>query len=170
MNGAPPRIALRPEMEADRGFSRAVYGASRAEELAQVPWSDMQRAAFLDQQFDAQRLHYRAQHPRAEWSVVVVDGVDAGRLYVDETPGLLLLIDIALLPGFRARGIGRALMDGVIARAEAAGRAVRLHVEKDHPALGWYRRLGFVVDGDVGVYWRMVRPARSPVASTGEAA
>lgn len=170
MSAVPPRIALRPETEADRGFSRAVYGASRAEELAQVPWSDAQRGAFLDQQFEAQRAHYRAQHPRADWSIVVVDGMDAGRLYVDEAPGLLLLIDIVLLPAFRGRGIGRALMAGVIERAEGAGLAVRLYVEKDNPALDWYRRLGFVVDGDVGVYWRMVRPARSGAASTGEAA
>lgn len=170
MNAAPPRIALRPETEADRAFSRAVYGASRTEELARVPWSDAQRAAFLDQQFEAQRSHYRAQHPRAEWSIVVVDGVDAGRIYLDEAPGMLLLIDIALLHAFRGRGIGRTLLAGVIERAEAAGRAVRLYVEKDNPAFRWYGRLGFTVDDDAGVYWRMLRPTVALASARGEAA
>lgn len=169
MSPTAPRIALRPETDADRALSRAIYGASRAEELACVPWTAAQREAFLDQQFDAQRRHYRAHFPAAEWSIVVVDGSDAGRLYLDGAGDPLLLIDIVLLPAFRGRGIARALMAGVLARADAANRGVRLHVEKDNPALDWYLRLGFRNDGDAGVYWRMLRPAQAP-GVRGEAA
>lgn len=169
MSPAPPQVALRPESDADQALSRAIYGASRADELARVPWSTAQREAFLDQQFDAQRRHYRAQHPRAEWSIVVVDGEDAGRIYVDEVPGMLLLMDLALLPAFRGRGVARVLLARVLDRADGGHLAVRLHVEKDNPVQHWYRRLGFAIDGDAGVYWRMVRPARGAVA-TGAAA
>jgi ribosomal protein S18 acetylase RimI-like enzyme len=157
MTASAPVVALRPETAADLALSRAIYAATREQELARVPWTAAQREAFLAQQFDAQRHHYRAHHPRAQWSIVVVDGADAGRLYLDQTPDMLLLIDIALLPAYRGRGIGRRLMDGIVARAEGAGIAIRLHVEHDNPALAWYRRLGFVVDGDTGVHWRMLR-------------
>jgi ribosomal protein S18 acetylase RimI-like enzyme len=169
MTASGPIVALRPETAADLALSRAIYAATREQELARVPWTPVQREAFLAQQFDAQRQHYRAHHPRAQWSIVMVDGADAGRLYLDQAPDTLLLIDIALLPTYRGRGIGRRLMAGVMALAEQAGIAVQLHVEHDNPALDWYRRLGFVVDGDTGVYWRMRRPpvavARSEVAA-----
>lgn len=165
MNASAPAIRLRPETDGDRALSRAIYGSARADELARVPWSAAQREAFLDMQFEAQRRHYRAHYPQAEWSIVAVDGADAGRLYLDDSGDALLLVDVALLPTFRRRGIGRALLDGVLARAEAGGRAIRLHVEKDHPALGWYLRLGFAVDGDAGAYWRMQRPAPAKEAA-----
>jgi ribosomal protein S18 acetylase RimI-like enzyme len=157
VTASEPIVALRPETAADLALSRAIYAATREQELALVPWTPAQREAFLAQQFDAQRQHYRAHHPRAQWSIVVVDGADAGRLYLDQAPDTLLLIDIALLPTYRGRGIGRRLMAGVLARSEGAGIAIQLHVEHDNPALHWYRRLGFVVDGDTGVYWRMRR-------------
>lgn len=161
MTHTEPVVSLRPEIDADRALSWAVYASTREQELARVPWTTAQREAFIEQQFDAQRRHYRAHHPRAQWSIVVADGVDAGRLYVEQAPSLILLIDIALLPQFRGRGIGRRLMADVVAHADSAGLPIRLHVEQDNPALGWYRRLGFVVDGDTGVYWRMLRPAGS---------
>lgn len=166
MSAATPAFALRPETDADRTLSRSIYAAARADELGRVPWSPAQREAFIDMQFEAQRRHYRAHHPRAQWAIVVVGGIDAGRLYVDESGPVLLLIDVVLLPAFRGLGIGRALLADVLARADAAGAAIQLHVEKDNPVLGWYRRLGFVVDSDAGVYWRMLRPA----AATGAAA
>lgn len=165
MIAAAPAIRLRPETDDDRALSREIYGSARAEELARVPWSQTQREAFLDMQFDAQRRHYRAHYPQAEWSIVVVDGADAGRLYLDDSGDALLLVDVVLLPSFRGRGIGRALLAGVLARADAGGRAIRLHVEKDNPALGWYLRLGFAVDGDAGAYWRMQRPAPASKAA-----
>ena len=34
----------------------------------------------------------------------------------------------------------------------AAGKAVSVHVEKNNPAMGLYRRLGFVTAEDKGVY------------------
>jgi len=165
MIAAAPAIRLRPETDDDRALSRSIYASARADELARVPWTVAQREAFLDMQFEAQRRHYRDHYPQAEWSIVVVDGADAGRLYLDDSCDALLLVDVALLAPFRRRGIGRALLAAVLARADAGRRAVRLHVEKDNPALAWYQRLGFVVDGDAGAYWRMQRPATANEAA-----
>jgi ribosomal protein S18 acetylase RimI-like enzyme len=52
-------------------------------------------------------------------------------------------------PRFRRAGVGRVLVDAVIARARAAGkRRVVLHVVADNtPAAGLYERAGFVPTG-----------------------
>ena len=52
-------------------------------------------------------------------------------------------------PGFRRSGVGRALVEAVIARARAAGkRRVVLHVVADNTdARGLYERTGFVATG-----------------------
>lgn len=67
-----------------------------------------------------------------------VDGVTAGCVFVEQQPGRLCLSRLAVLPGYRRRGIGRALIEQVEARARAgagarragraagAGRAARL--------------------------------------------
>lgn len=165
MTARRPQVALRPETDADRALSKAIYASTREAELALVPWTDAQREAFIEQQFDAQFRHYRAHYVGVEWMIVVVDGIDAGRIYLGEADGMLLLVDLALLPAFRGRGVGGALMDDVLARAAAKGLPVRLHVEKDNPALAWYRRLGFEVDGDAGFYWRMLRPPQASEAA-----
>ena len=53
------------------------------------------------------------------------------------------MIDIALLPDHRGRGIGARLLRDVLHEATAAGLPVRLSVERSNPARSLYERLGF---------------------------
>jgi ribosomal protein S18 acetylase RimI-like enzyme len=65
-------------------------------------------------------------------------------------------MDIALLPAYRGQGIGTRLLDALLAQAQ--GAPVTLHVEPLNPAQRLYRRLGFRLLEDRGVYhfleWR----------------
>ena len=71
-------------------------------------------------------------------------------------------IDIALLPAFRGRGIGSALITGLFAEADGALLPVRIHVEHANPAQRLYQRLGFAFAGEAGgVYRLMERPPRA---------
>ena len=70
-------------------------------------------------------------------------GVPAGRLYIHREPATLLVMDIALLPDWRGRGIGTALMQWVCSQARAAGKSVTVSVEKYNRAQTLYRQLGF---------------------------
>jgi ribosomal protein S18 acetylase RimI-like enzyme len=143
-------IVLRPATDADRPFLERVYASTRTEELAPVPWSDDEKAAFLAQQFEAQRTAYSGAYPRASFDVVMVHGEPAGRLYVDRRPADIRIVDIALLPEYRGRGIGTALLRAVQAEAVASNRTVSIHVERFNPARALYERLGFEVVGATG--------------------
>lgn len=63
-------VRLRPALPEDAEFLCAVYSSTRAEELAVTGWSDVQKAAFCRQQFDAQDAHYRMHYPTAEYSII----------------------------------------------------------------------------------------------------
>lgn len=153
-------FALRPETEADIAFLRRLYASTRAAELALTDWTDAQKGAFTDSQFDYQRRHYRAHYPQTEWCVLEHDGAPAGRLYLYRGQSAFEVLDIALLPSWCGRGIGTALMQAVCALAREGGRSVIIYVEKFNPALRLYSRLGFRETGDEGTHWRMEwRPA-----------
>jgi ribosomal protein S18 acetylase RimI-like enzyme len=151
--------SLRPVEDADRAFLVELYGSTREEELAQVQWDDGARRAFVEQQFSAQDAHYRANYPGATLDVIEVDGAPAGRLYVHRGPSDIRIMDIALAPAFRGRGIGTALLGSLMEEADASGRKLSIHVEQNNPARSLYDRLGFRPAGEHGVYVLMERQA-----------
>ncbi len=149
-------FTLRPETEADLPFLRQLYISTRWGELAAVTnWTKAQKVAFLESQFTLQRHHYRTYYPTTDWGILEHDGAPAGRIYVERGENKHLVIDVALLPEWRGRGTGTALMQAVMAQAREAGKAVSIAVEKYNPAQRLYRRLGFREVSDEGVYWFM---------------
>lgn len=140
-------VALRDERDEDEPFLRALHASVRAQDpLARL------MPALVDQQFEMQLANYRAGFPDAGRWIVELDGASIGRLYVDETGEGVRLLDIALMPEARGRGIGGMLVRRVMADAAASGKTVTLQVEAANPARQLYARLGFrdvLVDGPV---------------------
>jgi ribosomal protein S18 acetylase RimI-like enzyme len=160
---ADPLLSLRPIAPDDEELLFRVYASTRAEELAAVAWTDEQKAAFLRMQFAAQHRYYHENYTASCFDVVLVDGRPAGRLYVARWTEEMRIVDIALLPEFRRRGVGSALLARLREEAEEKRLPLRIHVERMNPALGLYERLGFRVIEDRGVYlfmeWRAGAPA-----------
>jgi ribosomal protein S18 acetylase RimI-like enzyme len=150
-------LRLRPVEDADRAFLVELYGSTREEELAQVEWDGGVKRAFVEQQFSAQDAHYRANYPGATLDVIEVDGAPAGRLYVHRGPSDIRIMDIALAPPFRGRGIGTSLLRSLMEEADSSSRKLSIHVEMNNPARSLYGRLGFEPAGEHGVYVLMER-------------
>jgi len=145
-------LRFRPITDADLPFLALVYASTRTEELAVTPWTDAEKAAFLDMQFRAQHQHYQAHYPEADWLVVMHGGENIGRLYIERWPSAHCIIDVALLPAHRGKGFGETLLRDLQDEAATAGKAVSIHVEKNNRAMRLYRRLGFRTAEDKGVY------------------
>ena|SRR5256885_4022849 len=157
MASAVGKIGLRPITAADAPFLRALYGSTRAKELAPVPWSEEQKRAFLDLQFRAQSVHYLKHYGDGQFLMIEEDGRAIGRLLLHRTPEEIRVIDISLMPEHRGRGIGTRLLRDVLAEGEASRRRVSIHVEHFNPAKRLYERLGFRYVETNGVYDLMVR-------------
>ena len=154
MKGSP-RVSLRATVEADRPFLLHVYRTTREPELTPLPWTDEQKDAFCAMQFTAQDRSYRESYPDGAFLVIECDGVAVGRLYRAVGVEAMHLVDITLLPAWRNRGIGTALLQETIALAASAGLPLQLHVDKANPARRLYTRLGFREIEDAGIYTRL---------------
>lgn len=152
----PPRgVTLRPQTAADRAFLRALYGSTRADELALTPWTDAQKDAFIAFQFAAQSAHYAEHYHDADFLVIERDGTPIGRLYIWRGAMDIRIVDISLIPEARGAGIGTALLREVLAEGTRTGKSVSIHVERFNPALRLYRRLGFAHVSEDGIYYLM---------------
>lgn len=155
--------AWRAERDADEAFLRRLYRSVREPELVMTPWPEAVRENFCNSQFDLQRRHYRAHYPCGHWGVIVWQGQDVGRLYLDLSPSRWGLMDIALLPEWRRQGLGGRVLDWLLGQADQAGVICGLYVEQQNPARLLYENRGFVVEEEQGVYIRMSRPVGSAV-------
>jgi ribosomal protein S18 acetylase RimI-like enzyme len=151
----PPAIRFRSANDTDLPFLSTLYASTRAEELRAVDWSDEQKTAFLNQQFDAQHRYYHEQFQAAEYLVIEQEGIPIGRIYLDRRVDELRLIDIALMPETRNQGLGEALLRDLLDEGQTSALPVRIHVETFNPAMRLYLRLGFKPIEDQGVYQLM---------------
>ena len=145
-------LAFRPITDADLPFLARVYASTRMEELAIIDWTDAQKAAFLQSQFDAQHAHYQKHYAGTEFFIIEHTGTAIGRLYLARWAREHRIVDIALLPAHRAKGLGTALLRDLLDEAARADKAMTIHVEKFNLAMSLYRRLGFVAVSEEGVY------------------
>ena len=163
----PLSLTLRPCVAQDEAFLQEVYASTRADEMVLLGWSEAQQQTFLGMQYLAQRRSYLAQFPAAEYSIIQLDNVAAGRLIVDRSGDVILLMDISLLPAYRGAGIGTSLMQDLLAEAARAGKPVRLHVEQRNRARRLYERLGFAQTADGEIYDEMTWRPRAELAESG---
>jgi len=151
----PNLLRLRPIRPEDLPFLAKVYASTRLEEMQATGWSEADIDRFLQFQFEAQHKHYQDQYDKAAYDIIVHDGVDVGRLYVDRRADEIRIVDIALLPEHRGSGVGGFLIRQLLDEAKGKGLPVRIHVENNNPAMTLYRRLGFKKTGETGVYHLM---------------
>lgn len=151
MDGAA--AMLRPARAADADFLFALFVHAHGSVFAHL--DDATRDALLQMQFRAQDHGYRTRFPNARFDVIECGGAPIGRLVVDRSEREIRVVDVALLPAHRNRGIGTSLLRALLAEAAANGRAVTLHVARDNPARSLYQRLGFASVSEDAIYVAM---------------
>jgi len=124
---------------ADHELLWEIFRSSRAGPLADLPES------LLRMQHRARELAYAADRATDD-RLLLVDGRPAGRLLVWRTALEHRVVDIAMLPQYRRRGLGTLVLRALIREAEEAAKPLRLTVAADNQgALELYQRLGFAV-------------------------
>ncbi len=148
-------IDFRPISDGDLNCLEKIYASTRHEELKVLPWTDSEKEAFLQMQFQAQHQYYQDQFKEAEYLMILMENCPIGRLYIDRRQDEIRLIDIALLPAYRNQRIGSMLLQQILDEGQDSQKPVRIHVEQNNRALGLYQRLGFQKNSVNGVYFLM---------------
>jgi ribosomal protein S18 acetylase RimI-like enzyme len=163
-----PDYRVRLASPDDLTFLERLYASTRADELERACFPLEQRAAFCRMQFNAQQHHYALYFARAVDTVLEIDGVAIGRELLARAADELFLVDIALLPEFRNRGIGSHRLRLMIEESRRLGCPIRLYAEQGSGAEALYRRHGFVITGEEGVHFMMERAADSDQSHGGD--
>jgi GNAT superfamily N-acetyltransferase len=148
-------VTLRPAQPDDEGLIFTLYAASRSDEMAAWGWPEAQQKAFLRLQFNGRQQHYKTEYPGAEQQIILLDEAPIGGLLVVRLDQSYRLADIVLLPEYRGKGYGAALIGDLLEEAREASKPVQLFVERFNPAIRLYQRLGFVIVGDIGSHLSM---------------
>lgn len=136
--------ALRPELPQDEPFVRRLILETIAAELSASAWPEPMRSHLLGVQYAGRRQSNRVNFPAAASQVIEAEGADAGWVVVNTTPDEVRVVDIMVLPALRGRGIGTAVVRGILAAAAELRIPVRLNVyTTNHAAIRLYERLGF---------------------------
>lgn len=142
-DGLRERIVLKPVTTEDEQFLLTVYASSRQKEMSLVAWSNEQKRAFLKMQLAAQQQHYQARFPEATFNLIEFDNQPVGRFYVAELQDEIRIIDIAVLPDYRRRGIGTALISETLTAAEIAAKPVQIYLDFYSEVDQLFSALGF---------------------------
>jgi GNAT superfamily N-acetyltransferase len=158
---APAGLALGPvRSDADVAAAAELARGFFAYMRATYP----ERAATIDaylvaQDFEGQLADFRSHFnpPRGECLLARLDGIPAGLVMLKPYgPGVCELNRMYVARAARGRGLGRALCEGLLARARDLGyREVRLDALSERvDALPLYRKLGFGPDPDPQAFVR----------------
>ena len=148
-----PSITTRAATEDDDVFLFGLFRAVRLPEFAHAPLAPAQLDLLMSIQYAGQKQSYGAEYPGGD-EVVLLDGQAIGRIWLYRGAAEHHLVDIALMPEYRNRGIGSALVKDAIAGARAAGSRLRCSVAATNPgSLRFHQRLGFHVAGRDDLYY-----------------
>lgn len=144
MRGKGSAPTRRPETADDARFRLRLFQSTHGAIFAGL--DPALAETLLRHQFAAQDVGYRAAFAGARFDIVECSGHAVGRIVTLQSDDATTLVDIALLPEWRGRGIGSALIAALLGEARAAGTRVRLSVARSNVrAQALYRRLGFRV-------------------------
>jgi ribosomal protein S18 acetylase RimI-like enzyme len=140
---AAEHVSIRRASIDDRDRLYAVHRAALGPYVAELwGWDEDWQAEHFAKRFDPHRVQ-----------VIECDGYLAGFFITIEDGGGTMLSTIEIEPQWQGRGLGTAIINGLVANAQAGGKSVRLQVFKvNHRAHDLYRRLGFVKTGETATY------------------
>ncbi|SHO51384.1 GNAT family N-acetyltransferase [Anaerocolumna xylanovorans] len=97
----------------------------------------------LKHQFEQEQAHLGREYQNLERSIIILDGIPIGYVYVD-MGAEIRLVEIGLLEGCRRKGIGSHVVGDILKKAKFQGKKVSLQVFWfNNAAYEFYKNMGF---------------------------
>jgi ribosomal protein S18 acetylase RimI-like enzyme len=145
-------LTLRPARTDDQEFLYRLFYSVYSEKLQLVPLSAEEKKALVELMYQGFICHYNSLAPASDDRLVLLDNESIGRMILLQTREEIRLADLAILPQYRRRGIGSALIGQLQTESTMSKRPVRLQVARFDHALRLYQRLGFYKTDAIGPY------------------
>jgi ribosomal protein S18 acetylase RimI-like enzyme len=150
-------ISVRCARREDEALLFALFAAEKAAEFAAIGLPEVQYRPLLEMQYRGRAMTHSVRYPEAEdWIVCAPDGTALGGYLLAKTSQEARLMDLAVLPQWRGRGIGTRVLLDLMTRSATAGVPLKLQVMKGNRAVRLYARLGFQVVGEGEITCEMI--------------
>jgi ribosomal protein S18 acetylase RimI-like enzyme len=136
-------LTLRPARADDQEFLYRLFSSVYSEKLNGVVLNLEEKNSLVGFMYEGFSRHYRTIGPAADDRIVLLNSDCIGRMILLQTHEEIRLADLAILPEYRQRGIGSALIGQLQTESLMSNRPVRLQVARFDRALRLYQRLGF---------------------------
>jgi ribosomal protein S18 acetylase RimI-like enzyme len=154
-------LQLRPALAEDEPWLFELFAADKRAEFAAFGLPDEQAESIVTMQYRGRAFTYSQQYPEAEDSILLDDhGYPAGRLLVNRAQGCWRIVDIAVTPSQRSKGLATAAIKDCQARSAECGASLELSVSPANPARALYEGLGFRAAGGTALAIEMVWMAK----------
>jgi ribosomal protein S18 acetylase RimI-like enzyme len=160
------QIILQPESlttadanhAADPGaLAYRLFASDKLAQFAAAGLPQQQAEMLVQMQWRGRNLTYAQQNPGTEdWIISLEDGTSVGRYSLQKTLQGLRMVDLAILPEYRGRGIGTQVLQQISGTIAATSGTFSLRVEKNNPAQRLYARLGFTAINEDELAYEMV--------------
>jgi ribosomal protein S18 acetylase RimI-like enzyme len=154
-------VTTRPMTDDDSMLLFELYASTRADELSRSGWATPQQRSFFRMQAQNQERYFLRHYDHLDRRTICINGFSAGRLLVDRPSHAIVIVDLALLPAFRGRGVGSMLMRSILEEAAEQRLPVHVDVPKNSASLETCERLGFRYADDLGDRWHLVWHSRA---------
>lgn len=149
---------LRPiEYKSDEidSFLHELFISSRPD-LAQISaLGESVSKGIIDSQYKLSEAYIEKKDLESRYLIVYRDQY-IGKLYIRKDADYDELVSIAILPKYRARGIGKKIIEGVLSESRANNKYLKLRVAwYNYEAKRLYERIGFKETLDYDVYCEM---------------
>ena len=120
-----------------------------------MPIAELERLCFSDP-WSENSIRYELTNPLSCWLVAVEDGRVAGYVGSQSVLDEADMMNIAVHPDFRRRGVAQSLVEGLVAGLKEKNiRCLTLEVRASNdPAISLYQKLGFAQVGRRPNYYR----------------
>ena len=136
-------LTLRPARADDREFLYRLFSSVYSEKLNRAHLNQEEKNSLIGFMYEGFARHYSTIGPAADDRIVLMNNECIGRMILLQAREEIRLADLAILPQYRRRGIGSALIGQLQTESLISNRPVRLHVARFDSALRLYQRLGF---------------------------
>ncbi|MCS4306608.1 ribosomal protein S18 acetylase RimI-like enzyme [Rheinheimera pacifica] len=140
----PDGLSVRPATAKDTVFLESLYQSTR-DDLSFLDAPEEQKAELMEMQFRAQTQGYGDAYPNAMYFIIEKHQEAIGKATLDFGPNEVRLIDLALIPAARGKGLGAAVVQAFQQASAAVAVPMTLTVLQENTAAKvLYQRLGFV--------------------------
>lgn len=141
-------LIIRNADDGDQEFLRRLYASTR-DDLRQLAADPAFVDSLIAMQQNMQAAGYRNAYPDAEYLLLEHHGEAVGRMIIHASPEEVRLVDVALMPQARGKGLGTALLRALQRSAARQELPLRLSVHRSNMrARRLYASLGFTVEAD----------------------